>query len=337
MRERSVVVLGGGFSPERNVSMASAANIALQLRRASLPAVVVDLSGGVLTQEQETAWLSGSIADAPSLADLAALKRNTDVFGLLQSPLLLAADVVFPIIHGTFGEDGHLQALLETAGLAYVGSDYIGQALAMNKHLAKQLFAQNQIPTPPWVRLLRGETPSPALQFPCVVKPASAGSSLGVTICAAAADLTAALERAFAFDSEVLIERFIAGREFTIGVLGRRALAIGEIRASGDFDYAAKYRAASTREIFPADLPGAVASRAADLALAVTEALRLRHYCRIDFILANSGEIYILEANAAPGMTQKSLYPQSAEAAGLSFAQVCADLCAMARTDRVPS
>lgn len=333
MPKRSIVVLAGGFSPERNVSLAGAANIAAQLRHGSRSAVVVDLSCGELSREQEAGWLAGPIPDAPNSEKLAALERATDVFALLQSPALRQAEVVFPILHGAFGEDGRLQALLEAAGRPYVGSDYLGQALAMNKHVAKQLFAQNGVPTPAWSRILRGDTPPVPAAYPQVIKPANAGSSLGVSICDKAADFPGALARAFAYDREVLIEQFIPGREFTVGVLGDRVLAVGEIRAGGAFDYQAKYRGTTTREIFPADLPAPLVARAGELARLVVEALRLRHYCRIDFILGPGDELFILEANAAPGMTQKSLYPQSAQAAGLSFPAVCEELCAMAIRD----
>lgn len=334
MQARTVILLAGGFSPERYVSLASAANIAAQLRHAGHRAAIVDISVGELSPAEEARCSEGPIRDAPTAAELDELARKTDILALLQSPLLRRADVIFPIIHGAFGEDGRLQALLEVARLSYVGSDYVGQALAMNKHLAKELFVQNQIPTAPWVRLTPGEPPPAGLCFPQVIKPANAGSSLGITICHGRAEMAEALGRAFAYDREAVVERFIAGREFTIGVLGDRVLAAGEIRAGGSFDYEAKYRAAQTQEIFPADLPAQTVERVGTIARGVVAALRLRHYCRIDFIVNEANEIFVLEANAAPGMTKKSLYPQSAAAAGLAFQDVCVELCEMALRDR---
>lgn len=333
MPPKNVVVLAGGFSPERNVSLASGANVAATLRRRGHRALFYDLSSGPIAPSAEEALLRGPIANAPDAAELAELERRTDVLEILRSTPFRDTDLIFPVIHGAFGEDGRLAAVLAAAKLPFVGGDALGQALAMNKHLAKQLFRQLGVPTAEWIHLRRGApNPAPdAARFPLIVKPASAGSSLGVSACASGADWTAALERAFAYDDEVVAESLIVGREFTIGILEGRALALGEIRAAGDrFDYEAKYRAAATQEIFPAPLPAAVAEKAAAIAVAAAAALRQRHYCRVDFMLDARDQVWVLEVNSAPGMTQKSLFPQSAAAVGLSFADVCERLCALA-------
>lgn len=337
MAKNNVVVLAGGFSSERNVSLASAANIAINLRELGYEVSTVDPCTGVIARAAEVEYQQGSIQNAPTLEELATLKRNMNILSLLQAEPFSSADLVFPIMHGEFGEDGRLQALLESANLPYVGGDYVGQALAMNKHLAKVLFVRNQIPTASWVCLRRGEAYEQNLGLPVIVKPVSGGSTVGMSICHERSELDQAVARAFEYDSQIMIESFVRGREFTVGVLDQEVLAIGEIRSSAAiFDYQAKYQAAQTQEIFPADLDESIVADASRIARKVADALLLRHYCRIDFILDETDRIFVLEANAIPGMTKKSLFPQSAAAAGFSFQQVCERLCEMALRDYKP-
>lgn len=334
MGKARVTVLAGGFSPEREVSMASGANVASQLRASGYEATLVDLSLGRVNDAREQQYSRGGIRDTPSHEELERLKAQTDIFGLMKSPEIAGADLVFPVIHGAFGEDGHLQALLDAARLPYVGSGMLGQALAMNKDVSKHLFAQNGIPTAPWKLIARGAELPDGLEYPVVVKPAGGGSTIGVSICHNDGDFRAGVARAFRYDDEVIAERYLEGREFTVGILGDRALAIGEIRSGTKFfNYEAKYQAASTREIFPADLPGDIVEVISAAALRAAEVLRIRHYCRADFIAHPSGGVFVLEVNALPGMTSKSLYPQSAAALGLAFDTVCDRLCQMALAD----
>lgn len=327
----SVCVLAGGDSPERNVSLASGANVAAHLRRAGHRIAVLDICPplGPLSLAAEAAILAAPIAPPPDPAVLAALRAGRQAGDWLACPELRGADVVFPLVHGAFGEDGRLQALLNAAGLPYVGSDWVGQALAMDKHLAKQLMVQNGIRTPAWQCLEAGQTPPPAA-LPAVVMPANGGSSVATTICRQPEDVAPALARAWAEDRYALIQEFIAGRELTIGVLDGEALALGEIRApDARFDYEAKYRGGPTREIFPAEVSPATRAEAGRIALKMMAALRLRHYARMDFILDSQDRLWALEANGVPGMTAKSLFPQSAAAAGVEFSAACERLCRM--------
>lgn len=335
MTHHKVVVLGGGFSSERNVSLASAANIAAHLRQLNYEVQAIDLCTGLISAEMETEYREGSIKNEPTPEELSALKQKTHILSLLQSEAFVNADLVFPVIHGEFGEDGRLQAILESANLPYVGSDYVGQALAMNKHLAKQLFVQDGIPTAPWIYLKRGDSYPAGINFPVIVKPANGGSTVGMGICHDDTELKTAIARAFAYDSRLIIEQFVRGREFTVGVLDREVLAVGEIRSDAlMFDYQAKYQTAQTEEIFPAQLEQSVIEDVNNISARVFEALQMRHYCRIDFILDDQNRVFILEANAVPGMTKKSLFPQSAQASGLPFRLVCERLCEMALRDR---
>ena len=329
----TICIAAGGYSPERNVSLASAANVAAHLRRGGHQVSVLDPCGGgaPLAAAAEAAILAAPIGAPPSAAEQADLRAALDAARLLAAPALRAAQVVFPLVHGAFGEDGRLQALLEAAGKPYVGSDWAGQAMAMDKHIAKELMVQNGIRTPPWVCLAAGEPLPAAVDLPAVVMPASGGSSVAMAVCRESAELAPALERAWAEDRFALVQRFIAGRELTLGMLGSEPLALGEIRApSAMFDYEAKYRGGATREIFPADVSASAREAAGAAGRAMMSALRLRHYARMDFILDGAGQLWALEANAVPGMTAKSLYPQSAAAAGWDFAVLCERLCRMA-------
>jgi D-alanine-D-alanine ligase len=334
MRKARVTVLAGGFSPEREVSLASGANVAAQLRGSGHEATLVDLSLGPVNESTERQYCEGAIRNTPTSEELERLRARTDVFGIIKSSEVSDADVIFPVIHGAFGEDGHLQAVLDAAGLPYVGSGLLGQALAMNKDVSKHLFVQSGVPTAAWRRIARGGAGADIQRFPVVVKPAGAGSAIGVSICRDEMEFREGLARAFQFDSEVVVEDYIEGREFTVGMLADRVLAVGEIRSNATFfDYQAKYQAASTREIFPADLSGDIVSAAGEAARRAANALRIRHYCRTDFIVDQTGRLFVLEVNALPGMTSKSLYPQSAAAAGISFKEVCDQLCEMALAD----
>ncbi|MGH9536042.1 MAG: D-alanine--D-alanine ligase family protein [Terriglobales bacterium] len=328
----TICILAGGYSPERNVSLASAANVAGHLRRGGHQVTVLEIcGGGPLASAAEAAILASPIAPPPPVDELAGWRARLDAARLLSAPELRAADAVFPLVHGAFGEDGRLQALLEAVGKPYVGSDWAGQALAMDKHLSKQLMAQNGVRTPPWRRLAAGTTWAEPFELPAVVMPAGGGSSVGMTVCRQAAELAPALRLAWSEDSFALVQRFIAGRELTLGMLGAEPLALGEIRApSVLFDYEAKYRGGQTREIFPAEVPAAVREAAGEIGRRLMVTLRLRHYARMDFILDGAGQLWALEANAVPGMTAKSLYPQSAAAAGWDFAAICERLCRMA-------
>ncbi|MBI3679580.1 MAG: D-alanine--D-alanine ligase [Acidobacteria bacterium] len=337
MSNRSVLLLAGGFSPERNVSLSSASNVAAHLRLAGHQANVLDVSGGVLTASGETEFLEGRILDAPTPEQAADLRKRTDIFALMQSEMIRSAEVIFPLIHGAFGEDGRLPALLDLAGVPYVGSDLVGQALSINKNLAKELFAQAGIPTPAWTQVVKHEPRTVPASYPVVVKPANGGSTIGMSLCRSEDRLEAALEHAFEYDAEAVVEQFIEGRELTVGILDGEALAIGEIRsAAAIFDYQAKYQSSQTEEIFPASLPGPLSEQIRRIAKAVNRVLRLRHYCRIDFVVDQKDRVFVLEANSVPGMTKRSLFPQSAGAAGLRFDDVCNRLCQMACRDWQP-
>lgn len=327
-----IALLTGGSTPERDVALAGAAQVAPALRALGHQVTVVDTVDGPLPAALEHERLETAIArEPPSAARLAELAALENLPALVGDPALAGADLVYLVLHGDQGEGGSVQALLDLAGLRYTGSDALGSALAMDKEVAKRLLAQAGLPQAPWATWPAPESALAQLGLPWVVKPSRAGSSVGVSVVRERAALSAAVETAAAVDRTVLVEGFLPGREFSVGVLGDRALAVGEILPAHEiFDYECKYTPGMCREVFPAEIPAALARWIGDLAVATHRALKLRDLSRIDFKLAADGTPCVLEANTLPGMTRGSLLPQSAAAVGLGFGELCAEICRLA-------
>jgi D-alanine-D-alanine ligase len=322
-------VLFGGTSEERDVSIASAAQIIPALRGLGHEVFAVDTASGRLPPTAERRVLAPQVATAPpSQTSVATLREQA----LTVSPATLdigAVDVVFLALHGGAGEDGRIQALLDLAGVSYTGINHIASAAAMDKDLSKRLFRSVGVPTADWLMSpVTVEQVSRELGWPLVVKPNKQGSTVGLSIVRQADELAAAIESARAYDDEVMIEKFIGGREFTVGVLDGNALPVGEIIAPGDvFDYESKYQAGGAREVFPADLPAGETERMQRYALQAHAVLKLGVYSRIDFRMDAAGSIWCLEANSLPGMTATSLLPQAAKAAGIGFPELLERIC----------
>jgi D-alanine-D-alanine ligase len=320
-----IALLTGGSTPERDVAFAGAAQVVATLRELGHGVTVVDTVEGPLAAEAERRILQPEVERQPPTRDeleaLAARERLPELVGV---PAMRSADLVFLVLHGRQGEGGSVQSLLELAGLAYTGSDALGSALAMDKDVSKRLFVVGGLPTARWERWPADEAALAELGPPWIVKPSNAGSTVGVTVVRDPSDLALAVETAQAVDREVLLEEFLPGREFSVGVLGDRALAVGEIIPAHEiFDYECKYTPGMSREIFPADVPPALARRMQEQALATHRVLRLRDFSRVDFKLGRAGDPFVLEANTLPGMTRTSLLPQSAAAVGIDFAHLC--------------
>ncbi len=324
-----VTVLTGGSTPERDVAFAGAAQVVQALRGRGYTVTVVDTVDGPLSAAAELRVLVPSVGRTPPTdAELKALAEREMGPGLVELPEIADATLVFLVLHGRPGEGGTLQALFDAAGIAYTGSGPLGSALAMDKDVAKRLFQWAQVPTAPWVMWPADRTAIEHLGFPLVVKPSKVGSTVGLSVVNRYQDIEPAVAMAQRFDDEVMLERFISGRELTCGVLGERALAVGEIIPSHDiFDYECKYTPGMSQEIFPADLPKPVAQQVQALALAVHRALKLRDFSRVDFRLHPDGTPYCLEANTLPGVTATSLLPQSAAAVGIGFPELCDTIC----------
>jgi len=324
-----IAVLFGGTSEERDVSIASAAQIIPALRGLGHEVFAVDTASGRLPPSQEMTLLAARVAAAPPTTATMQLVRGRASSLPVNAVDIRGADVVFLALHGGAGEDGRLQGMLDLAGIAYTGSNHIGSAAAMDKDMAKRLFRSVNVPTADWIMApARAVEVERALGWPVVVKPSKQGSTVGLSVVRQASELAPALSLAGGFDDEVMIERFIPGREFTVGVLEGAALPVGEIIAPGEvFDYQSKYQIGGAREVFPAAIPAAESSRLQEYALRAHQVLKLGAYSRIDFRRDAGGGFWCLEANSLPGMTATSLLPQAAKAAGISFPELLERIC----------
>ena len=332
-----ITVLLGGFSAERDVSLNSGLRIAAALRARGHDVTCVDPAGtgAAMTRDDEQRLLDAGVGTAPpSLEALASLgSRGSIPPALAEWPAVRDAEVVFLALHGGQGEDGTLQALLDLAGVRYTGSGHLGSAIAMDKHLSKTLFRAAGVGTADWtmavptdasaVRRTHFRAAAEALGLPLVVKPSKQGSTVGLSVIRDFGDLDAAVAEAFKYDDEVMVECFVAGRELTVGILGGDALPVIEIKPKHEiYDYECKYTKGMAEEGV-ADLPEESVGRIQEQAALAFDALKLRGYARVDFRMDELGNFYCLEANTLPGMTELSLIPQAAAAAGILFPELC--------------
>ena len=331
----NIVVLAGGLSPERDVSLSSGTMACNALLSLGHRAILVDLFFGLPDWDGTTDLFSEAKPLAPYRVgehepDLDALRRSRSVgfnsyIGLNVPELCEQADIVYMGLHGDCGENGKLQAFFDERGIRYTGSGAEACRAAMDKWISKQLFVQNGILTPKGVCLHADEPYDPdRLTIPCVVKPCNGGSSIGVSVVLRREELDAALKLAFSMEPTILVEEYIKGRELSCGILGDRALPpIEIIPLHGFYDYKNKYQAGASREVTPAEIPDAQTELIQQIAKQVFSVLGLSVYGRIDFLLTERGEAYCLEANTLPGMTPTSLLPQEAAVIGYSYEQLC--------------
>ena len=339
-----IVVLAGGLSTERDVSFKTGEMVTKALRENGHQVILLDVFMGYSDKEEDLTGIfdraeavSVKVAAIPETApDLEKVKaqrkdQSDNFFGPNVIELCRMADIVFMALHGENGENGKIQAAVDLFGIRYTGTGYLGSALAMNKGMAKQLFLENGIPTPRGTSLKRGEDAAKietcGIHFPCVVKPCSGGSSIGVSIVHDKAEYEQALKEAFRWENELVIEEYVKGREFSVGVIDFQALPIIEIApVEGFYDYKNKYKAGSTVETCPAELSEQITKEMQGYAEKVAEVLGLNTYSRTDFLLDAEDHIFCLEANTLPGMTPTSLLPQEAKVTGVDFNQLCEKL-----------
>ena len=344
----NIVVLMGGLSPERNVSLCSGTLIASALAERGHKVLALDLYVGLADDADIPSLFTSTPASGltvpKGLPDLDSLINEnggvTDEVGPRVIDACRAADCVFLALHGATGENGQLQAMLDVYGIPYTGSGYVGSMLAMDKDIAKQILRSNGILTPDWVRIDTSADYDVAsivdvTGLPAVVKPCSCGSSVGVYIVNTESELEDAIKQASAYERYVMAEKKIDGRELTCAYFGERALPPVEIiPKTGFYDYLNKYQANATEEICPAPI-GETATKAVYRA---TErgfaALRLRSYARFDYILDAEGQVWCLEANTLPGMTPTSLLPQEAAAVGICYGELCEKIALSAINDK---
>lgn len=322
-----VLVLMGGISLERDVSLASGAAISGALKNRGYEVIALDTAQGSKLIEKDTQLIPDNIKTAPpDLAELARYDREQSI-KLAALDDLRVVDVIFLAFHGNAGEDGTIQALLELANKKYTGSGVLASALAMNKAISKKLFEREKIPTPRWT-LLKSKTYSPGslpdlLQKfppPVIIKPNDQGSTIGLTLVENEADCSAAVEKAFAVSDEVLIEEYIEGRELTVAVLGDEPLPVVEILPKNKlYDYECKYTKGMCSYQCPADLSDEKREEIQKLGLTAFQTLGCRGYARVDFRMDRKGNLFCLEVNTLPGMTKTSLVPKAAKVMGISF------------------
>ena len=336
-----IVVLSGGLSAERDVSFKTGERVTAALRENGHQVILLDVfmgygkKGESITDIFDRASeVSVQVTDIPETApDLARVKamredQSDSFFGPNVIEICQMADIVFMALHGENGENGRLQAAFDLFGIRYTGTGYLGSALAMDKGMAKQLFLQNGIPTPRGIVLERSNQATDptelGVSLPCVVKPCCGGSSIGVSIARAKEELAEALAEAFRWEDVLVIEEYVEGREFSVGVIAYEALPVIEIAPiEGFYDYKNKYKAGSAVETCPADLPVEISGQMQRYAEQVARVLGLDTYSRSDFLLGKDNKIYCLEVNTLPGMTPTSLIPQEANVVGINFNQLC--------------
>ena len=324
----NITVLLGGVSAERDVSLSSGLRIAVALREKRHRVTCLDPAEGVLTRETEVALLAAGVGSAPPSLDALAGLASASLSPMLASlDDLRDSDCVFLALHGGQGEDGTVQALLDMMGKTYTGSGHLASALAMDKHLTKVVLRAAGVATADWIMAppqgLSADRVSTELGWPVVVKPSKQGSTVGLTIVREAGQLAAAITEAFRFDDEVMVERFVPGRELTVGILGDQVFPTIEIKPAKElYDYECKYTPGMAEE-FVAELPPPLEAEIADQARRTFVALKLGGYARIDFRLDPQGRPWCLEANTLPGMTPTSLIPRAALAAGVLFPDLC--------------
>ena len=333
-----IVVLCGGLSPERNVSISSGTKIASALAARGHQVVLTDMFLGLedypgdLQTIFENPPALGSAKISSVAPDLEAVKasrkwRSPSHFGKHVLEVCAMADIVFLALHGEEGENGKLQALFDIHGIRYTGSGYLGSAIAMDKSLTKTVLSQTDVPVPGGITLKKGHTPYGDPGFPCVVKPCSGGSSVGTTIVHGPEEYEAALDLAFRYEDSVTVENYITGRVLTVGVLDGKAMPVIEIiPKNGFYDYKNKYQPGLTEELCPAPITPEETALVQRLAEEAYRALRLDAYGRVDFIMDPQGVCWCLEANTLPGMTPTSLVPQMGAAMGLEYGALCEKL-----------
>ena len=337
-----IVVLAGGISTERDVSLSSGTMIYRALKERGHQAVLLDvylgydgeLRGGnfsnIFEEEKDWAGELGTITEEnPDISQIKAMRHDGDknFFGPNVIKLCQAADAVFMALHGENGENGKIQACFDLLGITYTGTDYVSSALAMDKGIAKELFAYHHIPAPAGIRLKKGQMQEESVPFPCIVKACCGGSSVGVGLAMDESGYGSALAEAFKYDDEVIVEQYIDGREFSVGVMDGKALPVIEIAPlKGFYDYKNKYQPGSTIETCPAHISPEKTRELQMYAEKAFAALRLKNYARMDFMMNREGEVFCLEANTLPGMTPTSLLPQEAAAVGMSFGELCEEI-----------
>ncbi len=330
----NIVVLAGGLSTERDVSLITGKNVVNALKSVGENAQLLDVFLGYKGSADsffsaKSAMYNTENGIGEIDPDIEKIKEsrggeNASLFGENVIEICKRADIVFMALHGEDGEDGKIQAAFDLLKIKYTGSGCLASAMAMNKYISKQMMDANGIKNASYFFLTKGSA-VPKYEYPCVIKPTSGGSSVGISIAKNEEEYQKAVDLAFEYEDEIIVEEFIEGREFSVGILGDTVLPpIEIIPKEGFYDYKNKYQSGMTIEICPAELTAEENKKLAENTMAVFNALGLEVYSRIDFILSKeNGEFYCLEANSLPGLTSMSLLPQEAAAVGIDYPALC--------------
>ena len=334
----NIILITGGPSAEREVSVASSKSIVKALRDLGHSVKVVDPINGDADVSEDEIFKSGVKKESPSLELLNEIHKISDrkILDCINSSIFDNIDLAFLGVHGKFGEDGKIQTLLELRGIRYTGSNVFSSALAMDKDVSKIILHSAGIKTPDWIVLRKSSGEQDlkkingnilnSIGYPCVVKPNDEGSTVGLSIVQPDVEdiqLGRSIALAFNYSEKVLIEKYIKGRELTVPVIGNETFPVIEIRPKdGFYDYEHKYTKGMTEYFCPAELPADIENKAREDALKAHRILGCSVYSRIDFILDGNNELYCLEVNTLLGMTETSLVPKSAAALGMSFSQL---------------
>lgn len=330
----NIVVLCGGISTEREVSITSGTMVCDALRSKGHNAVLLDVYFG--TEDKDIFDTAKSDYDAfeekkkiQALSAKVDEEKNNrkDFFGTNVIELCQSADIVFMALHGKYGEDGLCQAAFDLYGIKYTGEGHLTSAIGMDKGVTKQIFLSQGVPTAKSVWIKKGESTNLEdyrMKVPVVVKACNGGSSVGVVIVKEEAEYEAAVDACFELDDQILIEEFIKGREFSVGVVDKKALPVVEIiPKNGWYDYKNKYQAGAVEEVCPAELSGALTAKMQKVAEDACNSIGCEAYARADVMMDEDGNMYCLEVNTLPGMTPTSLIPQEAQAIGMDFPTLC--------------
>ena len=326
-----IVVLAGGTSTERDVSIVSGTGICTGLRAKGHQAVLADVFCGLENVDWENPFPAEYDVEAAAAyiksfnPEIEKMKRERkEFFGPNIMELCRRADIVFLGLHGANGEDGRVQAAFDLMGIRYTGTGYLSSAMAMDKGVTKWMFQMHGVPVPGGVTMKSADL---GLSFPVVVKTCCGGSSIGVYIVKDQEEYEKALEEAFSYEDEVVVEEYIQGTEYTVAVVDGQAYPVVQIvPLQGFYDYENKYKPGAVKEICPAPVSDELTKRLQNYAVQGYHALGLESYARLDFIVTEDEKIYCLEANTLPGMTPTSLIPQEAAVLGMDYPSLCEEL-----------
>jgi D-alanine-D-alanine ligase len=323
----NIALLTGGLSSEREVSLSSGRGILKALLGLGHNVTVIDPIFGKEKVDEEQVFKDKVSKEYPTLDKIRVLQKESSrkLLDCINSDLFDNIDLAFLGLHGKYGEDGRIQSLLELRGIKYTGSGVQSSCIAMDKDYSKIVFYRNGIPTPDWLALTNaGDTNYDEclkkFGSPIVLKPNDEGSTVGLSIVNSKEDFNKGIKLAFSYSEKVLVEKYIKGRELTVSIIDENSYPVIEIVPNeGFYDYEHKYSKGMSKYICPAIIPDEVSKKANELALVANKALGCKVYSRVDFLMTESNELFCLEVNTLPGMTELSLVPMAANASGLDF------------------